>query len=155
MKKSIILLVFSILLVLSIVISIKAAIFSASIDSWMKRAQDAGNPAQVAEFLNEYKEALTQANLIEGRFYTIFDYPGTYMPIYIRAVNGLIERAKALTIQNPTEESYQMGLINLEKDLGDLAPTAWLVWGASGGWLWLNAIWVLIIIIIIIIPYQW
>ena len=129
-------LVFLILLIVSTWVVVANNISSSRANSWMDRAKDAGNPAQVAEFLNEYKQTLNQMDRVEGKYYTIFKYPGTYMPTYIRAVDGLIERATALSKQASTDESYQMGLINLEKDLGDLEPVAFLVWGASGGFIW-------------------
>ena len=103
------------------------------VDSWLNRAKDAGNPNQVSEFLTNYKQALSDKHLIEGKYYSVFKYPGKYMPVYIRAVNGLIERGEALVIQTPTDTSYQMGLINLEKDLGDLESVAFSVWLANGG----------------------
>ena len=119
-----------------IVVPTVNAISSARIDSWLLRAKDAGNPAQVAEFLGNYKEALYKNNRVEGKYCTLFRYPGSYMPTYIRAIDGLIARAEALALQDPTDESYQMGLINLEKDLGDIEGTAFGVWVAHGGWIW-------------------
>ncbi len=120
-----------------------------SIDSWLGRAKDAGNPQQVAEFLANYKEALYRAGLVEGCYYNIFRYPGTYMPTYIRAVDGLINRATDLTQQSSADTSYQMGLVNLEKDLGDLEAVSAEAWLASnpmgittfiGLWMWLGVL---------------
>lgn len=104
-------------------------------NSWLDRAKDAGNPSQVAEFLAEYKKALYTDGKVEGKYTSVFHYPGTYMPTYLRAVDGLIQRAKDLEKQNPTDTSYQMGLVNLEKDLGDIKGTAYSVWVADIGWL--------------------
>ncbi len=118
------------------------AISFARIDSWLERAKDAGNPAQVAEFLANYKADLDEAGLIKGKYYTFFKYPGTYMPTYIRAIDGLIERARALNNQSAIDTSYQMGLVNLEKDLGDLDVVAYLVWQAGGGVFWVISSWV-------------
>lgn len=114
-------------------VTVVNSISSSRIDSWLHRAKDAGNPAQVAEFLQNYKTSLDDAGRIGNRYYTLFKYPGTYMPVYIRAVDGLIERAQALSIQSPTDTSYQMGLVNLEKDLGDIEAVAYSVWFANGG----------------------
>ena len=127
------------------------------IDSWLERAKDAGNPAQVVEFLTNYENALYSADKVNDKYSSVFKFPGSYMPTYIRAVDGLIERAKALAIQNPTETSYQMGLINLEKDLGDIEATAFSVWVADGGWIivwvltWLFLMMSLVIYIVLII----
>lgn len=104
-------------------------------DAWLYRAKDAGNPAQVAEFLREYKVSLHERNLINGKYYSVWKYPATDMSTYSKIIDGLIDRASALSIQHPTEESYQMGLINLEKDLGDIDARAFSVWFAHGGWL--------------------
>ena len=112
------------------------AISSARIDSWLVRAKDAGNPAQVAEFLGRYQADLQASGRIEGRYSSVFHYPGTYMPTYIRAIDGLVQRAEALTLQSSEATSYQMGLVNLEKDLGDIEAAAWGVWFASAG-IWL------------------
>lgn len=121
-----------------LLILIPFAISSARIDSWLVRAKDAGNPAQVSEFLGEYRTALQEAGRVEGKFYTVFHYPGSYMPTYIRAVDGLVQRANALALQSPQETSYQMGLVNLEKDLGDIEAAAYDVWFAYTG-VWLEA----------------
>ena len=104
------------------------------IDSWLERAKDAGKPAQVAEFLTAYKESLAEKDLIEGKYYSLWRYPATKMSIYIRVIDGLIERAESLSSQSPNDESYQMGLINLEKDLGDIDARAFSVWFSYGGW---------------------
>ena len=121
---------------LSTIVLIVNGIQSARIDSWLERAKDAGNPQQVAEFLKNYKAELYAANRVEGKYTSWQQKPGGYMPIYIRAIDGLIARAEALAIQNPTDTSYQMGLINLEKDLGDISPAAWSVWVAHWNWIW-------------------
>ena len=108
-------------------------------DSWLVRAKDAGNPAQVAEFLGNYTDSLISRDLINGRYYSIWKYPATDMVTYLRIIDGLILRAEMLSQQQPDKESYQMGLINLEKDLGDIDARAFSVWVASGGF-WLIAL---------------
>lgn len=133
---------FVVLMVISMSIVVVNVIESSKINSWLQRAKDAGNPAQTAEFLVNYKQALHDANRVENKYATLFKYLGTYMPIYIRAIDGLIVRAEALSIQDATQTSYQMGLVNLEKDLGDIEPTAWSVWFANGGWI---GVWVWVI----------
>ena len=102
-------------------------------DAWLTRAKDAGNPAQVAEFLGEYEESLQDRDLIDGKYYSVFKYPATDMNTYVRVIDGLVARAIALSQQDASDESYQMGLINLEKDLGDIDARAFSVWHASGG----------------------
>lgn len=119
--------------IILMIIWILNGISSARIDSWLERAKDAGNPAQVAEFLTNYKKALDDAGRIDKKYSSVFRYPGTYMPVYIRAVDGLIQRAEDLSVQNPTDTSYQMGLVNLEKDLGDIETAAYGVWFAYTG----------------------
>lgn len=119
------------------VVVISNFISSGRIDSWLGRAKDAGNPAQASEFLLEYKTALYEADRVLGKYYTIWKYPASDMETYIRVVDGLAERAEALAIQNPSDESYQMGLINLEKDLGDIDARALSVWEASGGFIFI------------------
>lgn len=114
---------------------VSACIGFTATNSYLERAKDAGNPQQVAEFLTEYKEALRKNNMIEGKYQSVFKYPGGYMPTYIRAVDGLIERANSLAKQSSVDTSYQMGLVNLEKDLGDIETAADRVWIASGGWI--------------------
>lgn len=131
----IITLVMVVIAILLTITWISNTVSSARIDSWLSRAKSAGSPAQVAEFLTNYKQALSEANRIEGKYSSFWKYPGNYMPVYIRAIDGLIDRANALAIQNSTDESYQMGLINLEKDLGDIEAVAFGVWNASGGWI--------------------
>ena len=131
-----VILLFSVVLLTAcIFVTAVNAIAARSIESWLYRAKDAGNPAQVAEFLTNYKQALYDSDRIERRYTSLFKYPGTYMPTYIRAIDGLIARAKDLSVQDATQTSYQMGLVNLEKDLGDIEPAAWSVWFASGGWI--------------------
>ena len=102
-------------------------------DSWLERAKDAGNPQQVAEFLTEYKTSLLDRDLVVGHYYIFWKYPATKMEIYLRVIDGLIDRANDLALQNPTDTSFQMGLTNLEKDLGDIEATAFSVWKAEGG----------------------
>lgn len=102
-------------------------------DAWLTRAKDAGNPTQVSEFLGEYKTSLVEQDLVDGKYYTLWKYPATDMNTYIRIIDGLTERANALSRQSALDESYQMGLINLEKDLGDIDARAFSVWFASGG----------------------
>ena len=128
------------LIVLSI-IPIQNAVRCGSIDSWLERAKDAGNPGQVSEFLVNYKVALNTAGLVEGKYSSVFRYPATYMPVYVRTIDGLIGRANALTVQNPTDTSYQMGLVNLEKDLGDMNSAAFSVYYAYWGWLYVALLW--------------
>ena len=106
---------------------------SARTNYWLHRAQVAGNPSQTAEYLMEYKGALYENNLVTNRYSTIFRYPASSIGQYIRVIDGLAERALALSTQDHNAESYQMGLINLETDVNDLFPIAFLVWGASGG----------------------
>lgn len=106
------------------------------VDYWLHRAKDAGSPAQVAECLIKYEQALSNKNYIKNKYLTIFKYPASSMEIYKVAIDGLIIRAEALAEQNPTDTSYQMGLVNLEKDLGDIEASAFTVWQASGGFLW-------------------
>lgn len=128
----------SIILDVVIIILIMNAISSQRIDSWLDRAKYAGTPQQVAEFLTNYRQALDDAGRIDEKYYSVFRYPGTYMPIYVRAVDGLIIRAEALAKQSPDDTSYQMGLVNLEKDLGDIESAAYRVWNAyTGIWLWI------------------
>ena len=117
-----------------LVVLINCSITYGRVDSWLERAKDAGKPAQVAEFLTAYKESLAEKDLVEGKYYTLWKYPATEMSIYIRVIDGLIERAQSLSSQSPTDESYQMGLINLEKDLGDIDARAFSVWFSYGGW---------------------
>lgn len=138
--------------------STKACIRNSSIDSWLVRAKDAGNPGQVSEFLKNYKETLYESDMVKGKYSSVFKYPGTYMPVYIRTVDGLVERANALSKQNPTDTSYQMGLVNLEKDLGDIELIAGSIWIASGGWMVIIATiigWILIIVALIIIVFSY
>lgn len=137
--------VFLVLLIACIVVTTVNGIAASRIESWLNRAKDAGNPAQVAEFLTNYKQDLYDSNKVEGKYASLFKYPGTYMPTYIRAIDGLIVRAEELAVQDATQTSYQMGLVNLEKDLGDIEPAAWSVWFASGGWI---AVWGLVITIL-------
>ena len=115
--------------------SSQACIKNSKIDSWLIRAKDAGNPQQVEEFLRNYGESLEKADYVEGKYASVFKYPGTYMPTYMRAIDGLAERAHDLSRQAPTDLSYQMGLVNLEKDLGDIEQIAGDVWEANGGWI--------------------
>ena len=103
-------------------------------DKWLTRAKDAGNPSQVAEFLETYKLELFKANRVEGSNTSVWRYAATKMEVYVRALDGLIERAKALAQQVPTETSYQMGLINLEKDLGDIEAASAAVWYVDIGY---------------------
>jgi len=125
--------VLGLVIIVTGIIGISNQIDSARTDAWLVRAKDAGNPAQVAEFLVNYKSALYNIGRVEGKYVSLFKYPGDSMTIYIRTVDGLIQRAKDLSIQNPTETSYQMGLVNLEKDLGDIETASYAVWIASGG----------------------
>lgn len=122
-------------LVFTFIIQSPACINAESINSWLLRAKDAGNPQQVAEFLGEYKDSLGSHNLIENKYSSVFHYPGTYMPRYVRAIDGLVQRAKDLSTQSPSDTSYQMGLVNLEKDLGDIDAVAYDIWIADIGWL--------------------
>ncbi len=124
------------LVILSTAVLIINGINCSRVDYWLHRAKDAGSPAQVAQCLSSYGQALETKDYIHGKYLTIFKYPGSSMEIYKVAIDGLITRAKALAIQDPTDTSYQMGLVNLEKDLGDIEPSAFTVWGASGGFLW-------------------
>jgi hypothetical protein len=141
-------------LVACVILTAVNGIGSAKIDSWLNRAKGAGNPAQVAEFLGNYEGSLYQANRVEGKYASVFKYPGTYMPTYLRTIDGLIERAKALAVQDATQTSYQMGLVNLEKDLGDIESAAWAVWFANGGWI---AVWGIVVFLFpaMIIGVKW
>lgn len=99
--------------VLSIVVLTYNSIACNHVDYWLHRAQAAGSPAQVAESLTSYEIALTDGRYIEDKYLSIFKYPGSSMEIYKVAIDGLITRAEALVIQDPTDTSYQMGLVNL------------------------------------------
>lgn len=116
-------------------LGVSACINNDRIDSWLERARDSGNPQQTVEFLTNYKEALTQNDMIAGKYKSIFKYPATKMDVYIRTIDGLADRAKELSKMVSTDTSYQMGLLNLEKDLGDVDTAASSVWRASGGWI--------------------
>lgn len=111
-----------------------AQISNDRVDSWLTRAKDAGNPEQAAEFLGEYNDALYARNKVDGKYYTVFKYPATKMETYIDVIGGLEQRAADLAEQRATDESYQMGLINLEEDLDDINARSWSVWFAGGGY---------------------
>lgn len=128
--------------ILSLVLSIQGLVYSSRVDSWLARAQAAGNPAQAAEFLGEYKSSLHEAKM-DDKYACIFRYPGCYVPTYLRVVDGLIERASVLSSQSPNDTSYQMGLVNLEKDLKGLESVAWGVWFTEGGWIKVWSAWLL------------
>ena len=120
-------------LVLS-VLSVVASIDNSRVDSWLDRARDAGNPEQVAEFLGEYKAALYAKNRVDGQYYTIWKYPASDMETYVSIIDGLTQRAEALAEQTAVMDSYQMGLINLEKDLDDIDARSFSAWFANGGY---------------------
>jgi len=103
------------------------------IDSWLERAKDAGNPQQAAEFITKYKSALIEFDLVDGKYYSFFKYPATKMDIYVKVLDALVDRANNLALQISTDTSFQMGLTNLEKDLGDIEARAFSVWLARGG----------------------
>ena len=124
-----------VMMVVLAIFLIQASISYGRTDAWLTRAKDAGNPAQVAEFLSNYKASLEDRGLVAGKYYSVWKYPATDMPTYVRVIDGLSLRAKELAKQNYTDESYQMGLINLEKDLGDIDARAFSVWFAHGGYL--------------------
>jgi len=132
----------SLAIVALIVILITAAINAGRVDAWLVRAKDAGTPTQVSEFLTAYKNALTDEQYVEGKYTSIFHYPATKMSVYLRTVDGLIQRAGELSRQSAVDTSYQMGLLNLEKDLGDIETAAFSVWLASGG------VWIVIVLIL-------
>lgn len=114
---------------------IVAQISNDRVDSWLIRAKDAGNPGQAAEYLGEYNDALYARNKIDGKYYTVFKYPATKMEIYVDVISGLKQRAADLSEQQATDESYQIGLINLEEDLDDIDARSWSVWFAGGGYI--------------------
>ena len=138
--------IFTVLLVTTLILTgvwIANAVSANMIDSWLSRAKDAGNPAQVSEFLSNYTQALYENDRVEGKYTSLFKYPGGKMTVYIRAIDGLKDRANALATQSPDETSYQMGLVNLEKDLGDIETAAYSVWFAGGGF------WIMLLCIIL------
>ena len=104
-----------------------------NIDGWVTRAKDAGNPQQTAEFLREYTQAVLRHPNSDG-YTCIWRYPNCNVPRYLRAVEGLIVRAEDLSRQAATDLSYQQGLLNLEKDLGDLEAVGFGLWWGGGGW---------------------
>jgi len=120
-------------LVLSVLLVV-ASIDNSRVDSWLHRAKDAGNPEQVAEFLGEYKDALYAKDRVDGQYYTIWKYPASDMETYVNIIDGLKQRAVALAEQTAVDESYQMGLINLEEDLDDIDARSFSVWFANGGY---------------------
>ena len=105
-------------------------------DKWLERAKDAGKPAQVAEYLTEYRVKLYELDRVDGKYYELFRYPSSQMEIFIDVIDGLIGRAEALAAQTAEDTSYQMGLVNLEEDLDDIEPRAFSAWFAMGGFVW-------------------
>lgn len=106
------------------------------IDSWLIRAQQAGNSTQVSQYLTNYKIDLYENNKVNGQYTTLFKYSGSSMEIYIQTVDGMIERADSLSSQSANDSSYQIGLVNLKTDIQSISPAALLVWEASGGIIW-------------------
>ena len=104
------------------------------VDSWLYKAQAAGNPAQAAEFLGYYKAGL-MGRYSADQYYHIFRYPSTQFTIYYRVIDGLIVRASQLSKMDATETAYQMGLINLETDINDIGEKSYSGWGANEGWI--------------------
>lgn len=93
------------------------------VDSWLDRAQSAGSPEQVVEYLSSYKTELVDKRY-DDMYMSTFRYPASSVKIYIDVLDGLIDRAYILSTQDPRTDVYQMGLINLETDLNDLEPGA-------------------------------
>lgn len=116
---------------ISTIVTLSVKIESSNTDYWLYRAQAAGNPQQVSEYLTNYKDGLYSHNLVNDKYYSVFKYPATYMPTYINVIDGLIQRANDLSKQSPNETSFQMGLTNLETDLSDITAEAFEVWCSS------------------------
>jgi hypothetical protein len=128
---------FGILFLVAIVtttICATAAINNAAVDRWLGKAQAAGNPAQTAEFLGYYKDGLME-KYSPNQYYDVFRYPSTQFKVYYRVIDGLIARANDLSSMKSTDTAFQMGLLNIEKDINDIGQHSFDGWIAAGGFI--------------------
>jgi hypothetical protein len=116
---------------------------SRDVDSWIDRAQVAADRDDMLEYIKRLKENMEKWGMTEGYTALIFRKPINDLRLHYKAVKRYIQRLESIKEIPRNETAYQVALDDLRGTIRELP-------NPSMGWLWVNYIWWLSLICVVL-----